>query len=496
LLKLIHSRKDKEALHDWIVACLGINIPTKKICPEHCAPFDFIADVFFEEVSDVIAVANRNGGKTINFAIIDLLNSLVHNKCETATVGAIEEQAKKCYKYLQDFINHHEFVFEMVEDSLISETRFSNGSLVQILTGTINGVNSPHPNKNFLDEVDLMKWPVLQEAFSMAISTNGIKAQNILTSTRKYRTGPMSRLIAQADSLGFKTYIWCIRETVEAHDPEVCKNSVYAGDCKGACDISEGFYSFDDVISKKAKLDADIWESQWLCLRPSVQGLVYPRFSDVDNVTREWQFDPSLPTYIFEDFGYAVDHPDVALFCQVDFPKQQVVVFDEIYTNKKGTEEIIDGVLAKLRDYGILDMKGLSGWIGDPHGKTEKMDRFNKAAPMMEENKEHAELYLLRNSIPAVRKMIDQRLIKITPNCTGLKGELLTYSYRHLSDGTFSDDPQKQYDHGPDALRYGVIMLFPMLAYASFENIQKETVLNRSPASPPGIMAGIRGKIF
>jgi hypothetical protein len=499
----------KASLHDWIKINFGIHIPRNKVCEDHCAPFDFVSDTFFSYHTDVIALANRNGGKTINFAILDVINSLTHANCETATIGAIQEQASKCYSYFQKFLEHPH-IAEEVQSSLISKTSFKNGSLVQILTGTITGVNSPHPNKAFLDEVDLMNWTVLQEAFSMARTANGITGQNIITSTRKFLGGPMSRLIDQKDAYGFKLYQWCIREVIEQHDEEECRTSIYHEDCKGACKKSDGFYSFKDVISKKKKLDPNIWESQWMCKKPESTGLMYPQFQaityPVGNLY-EWEYNPRIDFYIFEDFGFGEDHPDVALFAQIDWDKKTVYIFDEQYRTGTESYTITMDIVKKMREehkinivkvpdvekeyYNFSDF--LTGWIGDPAGLNEKAERARLGAPILEDA-EQAEVYRINNGASLLRTMFKSQRILIHPRCVKLIGELNMYRKRRNPDGTYQDKPDKKNDHGPDALRYGIVRLFPMEVLGSFG--EDDTVDEEGQTAYAPITKGLIGKVF
>jgi len=42
------------------------------------------------------------------------------------------------------------------------------------------------------------------------------------------------------------------------------------------------------------------------------------------------------------------------------------------------------------------------------------------------------------------------------------------YSKKKMLNGMFSDEPEKDNDHGGDATRYGLIWLFPQQAYGSY----------------------------
>src|SRR5213596_3600741 len=53
-----------DELHDWIKAEFGLDIPRVSVCEGHDAPFDFIADLYFERTDAALLMANRGGSKT------------------------------------------------------------------------------------------------------------------------------------------------------------------------------------------------------------------------------------------------------------------------------------------------------------------------------------------------------------------------------------------------------------------------------------------------
>ena len=94
--------KTDDQLHKWIVDNLGMNVPRVAVCDDHQSPFDFVADIYFERVDSAIAVASRDGGKTMASALIHLLNSLFKPGCESITVGAIWAQSNRAYDNLKN----------------------------------------------------------------------------------------------------------------------------------------------------------------------------------------------------------------------------------------------------------------------------------------------------------------------------------------------------------------------------------------------------------
>jgi hypothetical protein len=479
-----------------------MSIPRHRVCKNHVAPYDFVYDAFVGKWKLILAKANRAGGKTINFAILDILWALANDNCEIANVAAIKPQTQRCYRYVQGFANQSNEIKQHVTNSILSRTDYDTGSVLDLLTATVSGVNSPHPQKYIADEVELFNWFILQQSMNMVKSKGDIKGQTILGSTQKYVSGPMQRLITESMASGkMKFYEWCIWDVMTKPRPEMMEEirAEFGDDLPEDIEMADGFYDWDDLIATHSTLDKEIWETEWLCKRPQSGGLVYPKFSDERNVETNFKLDPSK-LFIFEDFGYAIDHPDVVLFAQVDQVQQTVIIFDELYSSLKGTEQIVEAVKSKLQQYG-LTVANVRAWIGDPHGLTENVDRFNLGLPMVGHESEwkvdNPELYKLNNSIPLVRKMIDEGWLKITPVCTQLRGEFMMYSKVKQLDGIYKkDEAEKKWDHGPDATRYGLIKLFPTLAFASFSVTKERAAIPRPAGYNQPITAGLRSRTF
>ncbi len=425
----------------------------------------------------MIVLANRSGGKTYDFAILDTMVSYLFPKAEIATVGAIQTQAQRCYNYFKEFSGQFPFGQHITKSS-ISETVFDNDAKVQVLIGTVSGVNSPHPQFLFLDEIDLFDWFVLQQAMSMPQSKHGLPSRVVLTSTRKYPAGSMQRLIDEADERGYKSYTWCIWEVMEKWPSNPVMQQKILGTRRGqfqlASEIPEGvkevdgYYSWEDLTTKYGSLDQEVWENEWLCKKPGAEGIIYGRsYSDENNLlSLDWSPKGRAGTiYLAEDFGFGEGHPDVVLFCWVNFEQTKIVVFDELYLTKSGTGAIWEEINDKLKQYGhclpdvVKGTRGtITGWVPDYHGYTEIADRELLGAPMIPKV-DIPELYKVENGISIVKRGFELEKILITRKCPNLRWELLNYKKKKQLNGIFSKDPTKVNDHGPDALRYLMVYL-------------------------------------
>jgi len=161
----------KDILHFYIRVFLGFSIPRKKICRDHVAPFTFMCDMFFEKVRNAIAFANRTGGKTQNVAILNQLDMMFKPGCEIASAGSTQDQAARCYDYFLRFHMDNDYIADqLAKEPTKKYSIYENRSLTEVITGSMKGMNGPHPSKVRIDEVELMDWDVLQQGLSMAQS--------------------------------------------------------------------------------------------------------------------------------------------------------------------------------------------------------------------------------------------------------------------------------------------------------------------------------------
>lgn len=487
----LYDSKDDEQLHRFIQNIFGFVIPRNKTCPDHCAPFDFVADSFYDRTSKFLVIANRNGGKTQNFGILNALDALCKKHCEIGSVGAIEDQAKKCYKYTVDIVKKPYFKKLLAKDPMISSTLLNNGSEITILPGTMSGVNGPHPQRTNFDEVELTQWKILMEFMSMAKSTKQVPSCVRITSTRKFSHGPMQRLINEKDERGFKMYMWCIWETIEPCSDErsgIVPTDIAIPDAKGekvsiirvfskstedfgktypidvirknrenytgclACPLveacqtkakhSDGYYTINDAIDKFTGMDRATWDAQWECKKPGTEGLVYGEFDETVHVIpkENFTFNPFFKTVAAQDFGY--EDPAGTIFMQF-LPNGDAVIFDELYERRKQTPVLIKHYWVPKQD-----QYHATAWIADTENADAIAQMETAGLPVLGANKD------IVNGIEKVRAWLRTAdgyvRLYITDNCVNTIAEFNSYRY----PDTGGNKPKDKDNHLMDPIRY------------------------------------------
>lgn len=185
-------------------------------------------------------------------------------------------------------------------------------------------------------------------------------------------------------------------------------------------------------------------------------GLVYDVWSDgpLDgNVTEEAEYVPDGgPIFWACDDGYAGErdaksgyftadsHPRVFLLVQ-ERATGQLCVFREDYRTKELSDRHISDMLAL--DYPLPDYVALDSSAAELRGRLHAAGLYTRGKPAK-----------VDESIKATRRMLAPdangwRRILVHPRCKHLRAEMASYRYDPQSG-----QPIKQFDHGPDALRY------------------------------------------
>jgi hypothetical protein len=285
-----------------------------------------------------------------------------------------------------------------------------------------------------MDEIEEMKEEVFTGALSIPISQEGILSQVTMTSTRHKAHGYMQMMLDESVERDFTTYKWCVLEVMQPCR-EDCKACPIQPDCEGRAKKSDGFRTYADTLQQFRLHDRDTWISEWLCKKPAKHKRIYYEFdADIHVID---QAPDKLELWGCVDWGY--DNPFV-------FVKLGVASNDDKYAlESQYRRHLTDSKLAR-------EMRGLypdiTDVVADPSNPG-GIDEF-KAVGF----KVHSRESKVMDGIRLVRK--DLKPPEGRPKLYFIRGrtrELINdfESYEH-KEGT--DEPKKENDHGPDAVRY------------------------------------------
>ncbi len=403
-----------EELHSFVMDECGLSIPRVGVCEGHCAPFEFMADVYFERGDhDKLAIGNRGSGKTQIMGALHAVNARTKHKYTSCTVGAVEQQSMRAYGFFKELIEREKWGRIVKGRVTMAKTEFAHGGVVEIVTGTITGVNSPHPVLAHFDEVELLRPGVFEEALNMAQSKNGYRAMNVLTSSWKKPRGFVSTLVddVRKAELGgerppYQVYRWCVWETTARCDHD-CDNCPFADvvqgqwedgtkrtfesackkgspeEGKGKLKFTDGFVSVDDALARFRKLPRRIWEAQQESKRPTLEGLIYDVFDQDQHTVERWDPDPTFGVIdVGLDFGGTVPHGATFwqhLDVEVEHRGRRIpvgahVLFDEVYVTG-GNVDFARAINARIDFWRSEHYEfRVESFYGDPAAKAARED--------------------------------------------------------------------------------------------------------------------------
>ena len=477
----------KDALKNYVNSFLGMDVPDKKICEGHCAPMDYLWHSFSSDYRsssipnpipnpDCIVWANRGGGKTQLAAALTLLDCIFKPNCQVRILGGSLEQSSRMYEYLVNFAEAN-FTDLIKDRALAGKCRFKNKSRVEVLTQSARNVRGRHVQKLRCDEVELFDEDILTAAQFVPNSKDGILASMEIISTMHRPYGLMQKAVAHAQQNHTPIFRWCLWEVIQKCTDRNCSQCPLWHDCQGKAKNATGFLSIDDCIAQMQRSSRAAWESEMLCLRPSLENAVFAEF-DPDRHVKPVEYNPNLPLYRAIDFGFV--NPFVCLWIQVD-NDGVVRVIDE-YIRTKATIDM--HALAILswggtalpvlghgrggmpNDHGHAALRpchpgavNVAATYCDPAGAG--VNDVNGSSAVRELRKLGINCRYRKSSILEGIELIRRALhdgrgestLIISPRCKTLIESLRCY---HYPDTTTIELPVKDgvYDHPIDALRY------------------------------------------
>ncbi|MBN1817144.1 MAG: hypothetical protein JW828_07260 [Sedimentisphaerales bacterium] len=449
----------RQELRRYVKGALGIDVPDRRMCEGHAAPMDYLWHAYHTDRSgmangDAVVWANRGGGKTELAAVATLLDCVFKPGCQVRILGGSLEQSSRMYDYLTAFVYRG---FESLLAGPVRRERcaFENGSEVRILPQSDRSVRGHHVHKLRCDEMELFDERVFAAAKFITQSADGIVAAMEMFSTMHRPYGLMQSLVAEARRFGVPIFQWCVWEVIERCTDRTCSRCPLLEDCRGRAKEAAGYLKIDDVITQRRRASRAGFESEMLCLRPSLENAVFADFDPAEHVA-PLGYDPTLPLYRAIDFGFV--NPFVCLWIQVDH-EGMVRVIDEYVRSRAAIHVHAREILERTP----CDEQRVAATFCDPAGAGRNDVTGTSAAGEM--GTMGIRLHWRRSGILEGIELIRRSLrsgeginrLRIDPRCVRLIEAMRCYHYPDANRGPgLSELPLKDgvYDHPIDALRY------------------------------------------
>ncbi len=264
--------------------------------------------------------------------------------------------------------------------------------------------------------------------------------------------GIMHELVGKAQDSGTKIFKWCVWEVIENCPPERnCSRCPLNSDCQGKARKANGYLKIDDCIAQMKRSSRAAFESEMLCVRPSLENVVFAEFEPQIHIAPV-EYNQNLPLYRAIDFGFV--NPFVCLWIQID-AQGRVRVIDEYIKSRMTIDSHADEI--KNRKPYIED--NVIATFCDPAGAG--VNDVTGTSPVFQLRQVGVKLRFKRSSILEGIELIRRALrngegssnLIINPRCGRLIEAMQSY---HYPQAGCEELPLKDgiYDHPIDALRY------------------------------------------
>ncbi len=220
----------RQELKNWIKYHLSLELPDVTVSRySDTNPLDVIWEVYRicvlkqnpDNIQELLFVAGRGSGKTLGMAIAELM-ILLHDSRDVVHVGAIQNQAERCYAYQKNFLYNRKLKpivmpsdvpeeARILEKANMSKSTFNLGYdkvTLEVIPCTLKACNGPHVPLVVVDEIDTVSGEgvkAFKEISGMLDSKGGKKALRVGISTRKSRYGLMNQKMEEIQANDDKT---------------------------------------------------------------------------------------------------------------------------------------------------------------------------------------------------------------------------------------------------------------------------------------------------
>ncbi len=488
----------RDELGTFVREHLDLRLPDQGMIEGHSSALDYLAHTFFEgrppdprsdsaahsarsraragrdfplpvidpaPVVDCIVWANRGGGKTLLGAVATLLDMVFKDGIQIRILGGSLEQSQRMHEHLRHFLGLEPFA-DLVQGRMTDRRiRLTNRSSVELLSQSQTSIRGTRVQKLRCDEVELFDRDVWEAA---QLVTRSRQCGDTLVhgaveclSTMHVPRGIMHGLLLQAAEGKRRLFKWGVADVLEHCEPfRACETCTLLPECQGRAKLRPphraGHISISDAIGMKARVGAQTWESEMLCLRPSTSDVVLPEFQPRVHVVDDTPQHPKLTWVGGMDFGMRA--PAVVLWACLD-PGGTLWVCHERSVAGVVLDEHIEAILDPQRP--VLE------WLAvDPSGRSRNDQSGLSNIDVM--TRRGINVRWQESRIADGIRILRARLrpadgtgprLFIHSRCANLIESLERYCYSALDPDSEVPEKGKGFDHAVDALRYLVTKL-------------------------------------
>lgn len=456
---------------------------------------------------------------------------MFHDRRGVVHVGAIEKQAKRAYSYFQNFVAKNKaIVSPMIDKSTIEKTLaiVDNEQVsLECLPCTMTALNGPHEACVVMDELDTLS----PEGLLAYKQINGIPVKHRLTgappikigiSTRKSAYGLVQKQMDLAQEQGRLVKIWNQIDLMEKCQPDrhgtqevtiyvdqmkmhhlpqseydkltedkkkdyvaypatdgclkcplfsVCLGDAKNQDPSMTPENSTMIASIDEVVRKVKGADVDWVLAEMMCLKPSVEGIVFKEFDKSRHalswedmwlkLTKEKPTGPvgemefirelhrrKVPVYAGVDFGWTA--PSTVIFSAVD-QDDNVYVLRTFGVTKTNDPTFINLIKTKFHRFYKVQMYYPDVANGSA---VDLMKAAGLPVASKIDKSENLGVQVIKRAMN-VPGTSESKFFIAKETSQQLIYELERYHYEKDASGTVIDGKfAKEFDHSIDGLRY------------------------------------------
>ena len=547
---LLTPCKTRQELKNWIKYHLNLELPDVTVSRySDTNPLDVIWEVYRicvlkqnpDNIQELLFVAGRGSGKTLGMAIAELM-ILLHDSRDVVHVGAIQNQAERCYAYQKNFLYNRKLKPlvmppEIPEDQRILEKANMSKSIfnighdkvtLEVLPCTLKACNGPHVPLVVVDEIDTVSGEGLKafkEISGMLDSKGGKKALRVGISTRKSRYGLMNQKIEEMEKSPDKTRVvrrwtafeftercpdsrsgtnpidlWINQDRMEVLTEEqfakkdkqkqkefemhkgldgCAKCPLFAiclTDAKKQTSTSPMLKTIDELVQKVYSEGADWALAQLMNLKPSVEGIVFREFDEKIHV-KDWNqmwliltgrefpgecthdmfvkkcHELQLPCYAGIDWGFSA--PNTVVYFFIDKRDNVFVVRCD------GMTYISQPTWIHHLKTKYHNMYRCQLYVPDAADQGAIQEMQKAGLPVANQ----ADKGAINTGIQVIKKLLktpgsmEPKIFFAKGTTQHIVTEFSLYHYKVDAAGLVTDDPDTEYDHWIDALRYPLTLL-------------------------------------